>query len=83
ILNIGLSIIWLISGKPRHAGALYKSIWWNFTHLKDTLKKRKKIQLLRNVSDTDIFEAVKRNPDFSYYKGLLKGNFDDFEDQAI
>ena len=80
ILNIFLSIVWLLQGKTKHFAALYQSIWWNIVHYNQTMRKRKKIQSWRKKSDKEIFSLTKRNPRFSYYTYLLKGNPDAYKD---
>ncbi len=81
LVNFLLSILWLIKGKPKHALALYKSIWWNAKHFKATLKKRQHIQSMRLSSDKQIFAQVKRNPSFSYYTKLFNGTLAEYEDR--
>lgn len=71
ILNIGLSITWLLQGKSKHCLALYKSIWWNITHFKATMQKRKVVQSFRRKSDSEINKITKRNPKISYYYHLF------------
>ena len=80
VLNIGISFIWLGQGKTKHFAALYRSIWWNIQHLSQTLEKRKKVQALRKVSDSEINKKVKVNPRLSYYYYLLKGHLEKYEE---
>lgn len=79
LINIVLSIIWLIQLKPKHFITLYKAIWWNIAHLNNTLKKRKRIQALRKKSDKEIFKDTKKNPRLCYYYFLLT-NLEKFQD---
>jgi len=41
--------------------------------MKNTLKKRKQVQLLRVKSDKEIFKIAKKNPRLSYYYYLFTG----------
>jgi len=73
ILNIFLSIFWLLQGKWKHFFALYQAIWWNILHFLQTIKKRRIIQSFRKKTDAEIFKVVKKNPKFKYYYYLLAG----------
>ena len=44
-------LLFLLFGKAREAWAMIRGIWWNIKKLLPTLRKRKKIQSLRTVSD--------------------------------
>jgi GT2 family glycosyltransferase len=79
-VSIALSFVWLVSGKPRHFLAVYKSFLWNINHLKATLEKRRQIQKLRKVSDKAIFKKVKYDPSLSYYYHLFNNSLDKYED---
>lgn len=59
----------LLTGKFKSAKNIYKGIFWNFTHLKQTLKKRKIIQKNRKLSDTEIFinQGLMSKTKLSYY----------------
>lgn len=71
ILNVTLSFFWLLQGKWRHFLALYQSIWWNISHFRQTVKKRRVVQSFRRKKDAEIFKKVKRNPKLKYYYYLL------------
>lgn len=73
ILNILLSIFWLLQGKWKYFLALYQAIWWNISHFRQTIKKRQVIQSLRKKRDAEIFKKVKRNPKLKYYYYLFIG----------
>lgn len=73
ILNIGISVVWLLQGRFGNSIALYRAFWWNIVHIPETLKKRSKVQKLRKRSDREIFKIVKKNPRLSYYKYLFGG----------
>lgn len=74
LVNILLSLYWLLSGKFSHFFSLYRAIFWNMVNLPMTLKKRMIIQKKRIVSDVQVFTKVKRNPHWKYYFLLLTGN---------
>lgn len=80
LLNIAISFMWLIQKKPKHFLALYQSIWWNIVHFKDTQLKRRKIQSYRKKTDAEIFTVTKKNPGFSYYISLIKGDPERYKD---
>ena len=79
VLSVSLSLFWLLKGKWKHFLSIYKSFWWNITHIKETLNKRKVIQSFREKKDAEIFRKVKRNPHIRYYYHLLSDlkNYED------
>ena len=79
-INIVLSIVWLVGGKPKHAAALYRAIWWNITHFTEIYRKRRQVQSLRKVTDKAIFRQVKRNPKLSFYRALFTGHLAHYQD---
>ncbi len=81
VLNICLSIIWLLQGRMKHAASLYKAIWWNVIHFPQTLKKRKIIQSMRRVKDKSLFSSCLKNPKLQYYFYLFRDNIADYEDK--
>jgi GT2 family glycosyltransferase len=58
-LWFSLATFFLITGKFKLAKNIYTGITWNFTHLSNTLKKRKQIQSSRLVSDNYLFKKQK------------------------
>lgn len=83
ILNILISFIWLVLGKPKHFAALYKSIWWNIVHYKAIMRKRKIIQKKRKKSDAEIFKILKKNPSLIYYYYIFTGTLEKYNDIKI
>ncbi len=77
---VGLASFWLLKGKFKHAVSIMNAISWNIHHLPQTLKKRKSVQDLRQVSDKTISQKVKKNPRLIFYKHLLSGNIEDYVD---
>ncbi len=51
--------------------AINKALLWNIANLEKTLAKRKKIQKMRKVSDSEFFPKVLRNPNLNYYYSLF------------
>lgn len=83
VINLFLGLFFLITLKPRFFLSLIKSLIWNIIHLKQTLFKRRKVQLLRKVSDREIFKKVKRNPRLSYYYYQQFGKLKNYADVAL
>jgi len=54
-LWFSLATFLLITGKFKSSKNIYKGMFWNLTHLKQTLHKRKIIQKHRKISDQEIF----------------------------
>jgi len=81
ILNIAIGTIWLFQGKWRHSIAIIKAIWWNIVHFPETMMKRRKIQGSRKLSDSSIWQKVKKNPALSYYKYLFTDTLGLFSDK--
>ncbi len=73
-------IIWTFTGKFKHSFAVLKSIGWNMIHIKNTWKKRIKVQNLRQKNDNQIFTSVLKNPRLTYYKYLFSNNLSAYAD---
>lgn len=58
-LWFSLATFLMITGKFKSAKNIYKGIFWNLFHLKQILKKRKKIQKKRLISDKELFTKYK------------------------
>lgn len=65
-----LVILFIMRGKYSRAWSIMRGINWNIQHLRDTLKKRQKIQRKRILSDTQLFSVVGTHNSPLYY--LLK-----------
>jgi len=81
LINTLIGLLWLMQGKFKHFAAIYKAIFWNLIHIKETLNKRAEIQLQRRVSDKLIFAKVRRSPRVSYYYGLFFNLLDKYKDE--
>lgn len=55
-LWFSLGTYYLVTGKFRSATNTYKGIFWNLTHLKQTLQKRRQIQQKRLITDDILFQ---------------------------
>lgn len=82
VINLFLGLFFLITLKPKFFWALFKSLLWNIIHLRRTISKRRKVQLLRKVSDGEIFEKIKRNPRLSYYFYQQFGKLKNYTDES-
>lgn len=73
LLILGLGFYYLGRLRFDKAKMVFAAIWWNFTHLKSSIKKRRKIQKLRKVSDGEIFKQVMRKTDiFKLFSHFVK-----------
>lgn len=59
ILWFCLATYLLLTGKFLSAKNIYKGIFWNISHLRQTLRKRKLVQEKRKVSDQKLFVTYK------------------------
>lgn len=58
VIYIGLAIYFLVKLEFKKTSMIISSLWWNISHLDQTLKQRRKIQHLRKVSDDELFKFV-------------------------
>lgn len=68
---VGLVIFFLLSGQKNGSLSILKALMWNIRVLDKTIRLRKKIQIKRKVSDTEIFNIVMKNPPISFYLNHL------------
>jgi len=80
LMNVILSIIWLLQGNYKNAASLYKAIYWNIKEFGNTMKKRQLVQRQRKIRDSEYLAKVKKNPRFSYYVTLLTRKFENYHD---
>lgn len=83
ILWMGLSVHVLLKGQWRASLWILEGIFWNLTHLSETLEKRNFIQQNRKVSDKELFKTLMVKKPFSYFlsKAVTKqkiGNAESF-----
>lgn len=78
VILLTLSFYYLVRLQINKALMIWKAIFWNLTHFKKLLVRRKKIQKLRTVSDKEIFNKVGGNFNleemFSHFK-KVEANF--------
>jgi GT2 family glycosyltransferase len=72
-LCLSLAVWFRVRGRPEVAGAIVRAIGWNVRQLPRTLRKRRKVQQRRRVSDHQLMPRImKRTPLrmlFAYAKG--------------
>ncbi len=68
----GSAFYYLLVGNIETFLAIQKSILWNVFNIKNTLKKRKKIQRMRKASDSEIFKKVSVMVSPLYYLRQIK-----------
>lgn len=68
---IGLSFIYLVTGKLSYFFAIQKAIFWNIWHIPATYNKRRII--IRRVREKDYIATISKTPRLSYYLYLFKG----------
>ncbi len=78
-----LSLIWLAQGKLGSFSSIFKATWWNIVHIKSTVKKRKLVQLSRQIKDRDLFLSIKKKPRPEYYYHLINGSLKNYEDAIL
>jgi GT2 family glycosyltransferase len=67
IISILEIIFFLVIFKPKMSYAMVRSITWNIANIRETLKKRRYIQQIRNSSDIQILNKVIKYPVKLYY----------------
>lgn len=73
-LNFIWSLAFLIRLDIKNSLVVYRALWWNIVHLRETMIKRRVVQRkIRKKSDKEIFSIVRRNPRLSYYLYLFRG----------
>lgn len=72
-VNIGcwfaLSLLFLAQLKIERSLAILKGVFWNLTHLPQTLRKRKIVQSTRKINDQELFSLVGTKQGMGYYLG--------------
>lgn len=71
-ISLGIVGVFLIRGNSKNSLIILNAIVWNITNLRDTLKKREKIQRRRKVDDSSLFKHLSRPVDFSKFFGDFK-----------
>jgi GT2 family glycosyltransferase len=60
VLCLGLAVWYAVRGRFDIAGSILRAIWWNATHLRDTLRERRRVQGRRRVSDRELMPRIMR-----------------------
>jgi GT2 family glycosyltransferase len=60
VLSLGIAFVFLVRGSFSNSLIILKAIGWNVVNIDKTLKKRGKVQKLREVTDQHIFDTVGR-----------------------
>jgi GT2 family glycosyltransferase len=60
LIEISAAVLLPIKGQKDYSKAIVKAMLWNIRNIKSTLEERRKIQLMRRMSDKDIKRAMKR-----------------------
>jgi len=58
LLHLTEALFFLLVGQMKLSKALLDSIWWNCRHLKNSLRKRRRIQRSRTVTDKEILHLM-------------------------
>lgn len=73
-----LSIVWfvaglgmLVTGKVDAGWNIFKGLAYHLFNFKDTLARRAKVQALRTMSDSELFEHIMKKPSVSFYLNRL------------
>lgn len=80
VINVFISLLWLLQGKFKYFLAIYNAIFWNFMRIGATLEERREVQKHRILSDNDYLAGITRAPSLNYYKVLFSGNFKEYID---
>lgn len=72
LVSGGIATVFLLRLKPKNSLMIAGAVIWNILHLSETLKKRKKVQRMRNASDKRLFAKF-------LYPVEWKRFFDDFK----
>jgi len=63
----GLACFELVRGRFRSGGWILQGIGWTISHAGRLLRKRRAVQRVRKVSDSDLWPRIYRRTPFSYY----------------
>ena len=71
-ISLGISFIFLVKGQFSSSLIIWKAIGWNIANLDKTLKKRRKVQKMRVVSDKFVFHKLSVPVDWKSFFGDFK-----------
>lgn len=76
-LKVGEILLFFVSGRAKASFALLKAILWNIAKFDETWRKRRKVQMLRKVSDVKIEQLMAKES--IELKRFLRGYFPKFK----
>lgn len=84
LMSINLAFIFysiyrLFSRQRVFSATIIQAYLWHIFHIGQTLKRRKIIQKIRKVSDSEIFQKAMVNPDLGYYLIHFQKKYTDME----
>lgn len=75
------SFLYLFFGKPGHAWAIQRAIFWNITRLKKIISERKNVQEdIRRVSDSSFIPKLTRSVNLKYYYFISRVELEKYDD---
>lgn len=58
VISFGIASVFLLRGRFTNSAMILRAIWWNVTNIGNITKKRTKVQKLRQIPDSMIFEKL-------------------------
>ena len=65
------AVLFAVRGQLKRSSLIFRGIFWNVTHLKTTLNKRRRVQMKRQRTDRELWPLVSKSPGPGYYLGRL------------
>lgn len=78
-LSLGIATVFFARGSMKKSSLILLAIKWNLTHLGAILEERKKVQKLRKVPDSYIFERIGRKVNMIKLLMFKDSFFEDFK----
>ncbi len=75
-----VTVMYLVTGKFSLALTIQKAILWNITNIAKIMQERKKIKVLRKISDSEYLEKVTKKVRLSYYYHLFATSLSGYND---
>jgi GT2 family glycosyltransferase len=73
IICLAIAILFTVYRDPRTSLAILKAIFWNVSHLKDTIRERQRVQKLRKLRDEELFRKfMLKGIDVRFFLKLFK-----------
>jgi len=64
VIILGLSFYYLIHFRFKEAIMVWRAIYWNLSHLPSLVRKRRKVQKIRTVTDKEVFRYILKPVDW-------------------